>query len=238
MAILVVGGLVVGYIAPGAVPTVNAAIACQDAWPRNYHRGFFTSSPVYGVSGTIRDRQPVLCSNVAGATSASTAWIMLQGGGGPYEYAQVGYVRFAGDASARRFARRFIEYNDGESNWTRTLFGNIEPGTNHMYLVAYNFSTGKVSMGADATTLAITPFAVDTEWQPGWFAVYSGETLDAGDDIPGTAAAKTNFTSLQTKTCRGCSYGDPQNPTVISSLAAYKFEWVRQPTSMNIWTAR
>jgi hypothetical protein len=136
----------------------------------------------------------------------------------------------------------FTEYNDGEGvlpNWQRTFYGGIfSAGTNHNYSVVYSFSTGKIYMSVDGSTKATTPWTPEQEWHTGWHGQFFGETLDRGDDVSGTPAAKTNFTALGNILCRGCSYVNPPNPDDVQDLAVYKFVWVTQPTSFNIWTER
>jgi hypothetical protein len=202
----------------------------------NRFDGFFTVSPQYGAKGTLKDRTIALCSNVNGATSAASAWVMLAGGGAN-EYAQVGYAKIAGMAGTTRFH----EYNDGEGNppnWNRTWWNGFSAGTNHAYRVEYNFSTGKVSGSVDGQTFFTTPWSADGgEWHPGWNGQFAGETLDRGDDVPGTAASKAQFRDVMAKSCRGCAYAAVDG-FFASDLGVYKWELVNGDVDFNVWTQR
>lgn len=194
--------------------------------------GMYTTSPVYGVKGTVRDRNIVLCANDDGSSAAS-AWIMVAGGD-VYDYAQIGYARIAGMANEKTFT----EWSLSATNWQRTFYAGIfDAGTAHDYHVYYSFTDGMVRMAADGQGLDISP-SVDGHWSPGWTGQFFGETWDRSDNVPGTVANKTDFRRHKTLTCRGCSYGSPQGATPLSSLSVYKFEWVNKPVAFNIWTQR
>jgi hypothetical protein len=235
---LVAAGLLTAatLLAGPAAPSADAAAACGDAAWVNRFDGYFTVASQYGAKGTLRDRTIFLCSNVNGATSAASAWVMLAGGGAN-EYAQVGYAKIAGMAGTTRFH----EYNDGESNppnWNRTWWNGFAAGTNHDYRVEYNFSTGKISGSVDGQTFFTTPWSPDAgEWHAGWNGQFAGETLDRGDDVPGTAASKAQFRDAMAKSCRGCAYA-PVDGFLISDLGVYKKELVNNDLDFNIWTQR
>ncbi len=138
----------------------------------------------------------------------------------------------------------FTEYNDGTSTppgWNRTFWPGIwSPfSTRHSYIVSLSYSTGHVSMTVDGSTKATTPWGADSTWSPGWTGQVFGETLNLGDDVPGTASAKTSFASIQVITCRSCSPSNPSWAIPLGSAASYyKYEWVSNPTAFNVWTQR
>jgi hypothetical protein len=229
-----------------ASPSVaSAAINCQDAQWTNRFDGFSTFTS-YESKVVLEDRTISLCSNVDGATSAASAWAMLAGGANSgLEYAQIGYAKIAGMAQTKTFT----EYNDGEGqepNWHREFWpGIFANGTNHTYRVVYDFSTGKISMIVDGSTKAITPWSPDNEWTVGWHSEFFGETVDRGDDMPGSAANPARFTGPWIRKCRGCQLTHP-GPNdldlvgVIPPIAAYKFQWIvgTGESTFDIWTER
>jgi hypothetical protein len=233
LAIVILG--TAGLLA-GTPPAVAQAIAaCGDAGVVHRFAGFKTGSPQYGATAQIRDRAIALCSNAAGATSGASAWVMLAGGS-THEYAQAGFARIAGMPGALRFT----EYNDGEDaapNWNRSWWNGFSAGTNHAYTIAYSFSTGRITGTVDGQTLFTTPWSSDTEWHPGWNGQFMGETWDRGDDVPGTAAARTELRGMKAKPCRGCAYAEVGGISG-SDLAAYRIAWVDQTSALNIWTQR
>lgn len=216
--------------------TVDATASCGDTNVVSRFAGFVTVTTQYGVEADLVDRPISLCSNVNGASSGASAWGMLAGGG-PNEYAQVGFAKTAGMAGAMRFT----EYNDGSSTapgWNRTWWSGFSAGTTHTYNVAYSFSTGKVSASSDGQSLFTTPWAADGgTGQPGYTGQFLGETWDRGDDVPGTSTAKSNFRNVTARSCRGCSYVGV-NGTAGSDLAAHKQNWITKTTAFDIWTQR
>lgn len=213
----------------------NAATVCVDVGPANQFDGYRSTTSVSGVTGSIVDRDAALCTP-GDPTSAFSAWVML-GGGGADQYAQVGYARGAGMTAPVVFT----EYNDGTGlapGWTRSLFTGWVSGSTKTYSVIYNYSTAKIGMYANGQLLSTTPWCADCVWTPGWTAQFFGETIDRGDDVPGTSSVKTSFTNLSARYCRSCAYTAPVVAAAGSTQAPYKFQWVSNPTSFNIWTQR
>lgn len=228
--------LTAGVAAPG--PAAATAPCSDPDWYNRWDGAFTAYSPVYSVRGSMVDRTVALCSNVAYATSGSTSWLMVAGGG-TYEYAQIGYIKFAGQLTSR-----FVEYNDGESGagWARLYYSGYSTGSNHFYEVLFDFvnQPRKFSLRVDGVTKAVTPWSPEGgEWSVGWTGQYSGETFDAGDDVPGTSALKTNFTNIKAISCWQCGWGDPPQIFLHSDLpAAYRNAWVTPPRYFDIWTQR
>lgn len=221
-----------------AVPSPAwATAACGDSSYVNRFDGMWEANPPsssYAARATIRERNIALCSNAQGATSGAAAWSMLAGRDGA-GYAQIGYAELAPGA----VTQRFWEYYDGEEQWARQMFANIAAGTSHQYHVIYSFTDGKVRMAFDGVTKATTPFSIEFgEWPTPWEGQWFGETLDRGDDVPGTAAAKAFFRSVGVVTQRDGAYVSARTATSVSHLAVYKFQWTANPTSFDIWTER
>jgi hypothetical protein len=238
LSAVLVSGLLATTLAAGQSAVVRAAVACMDPPGVNIFAGMVTTSPTYGSSGYIVDRTISLCSAVSGASSGASAWVMLAGGGA-HEYAQIGYGKLAGMAATQTFT----EYNDGSTtppNWARLFYAGIfSAGANHSYIVSYNFSSDRVGMSVDGSSKATTPWGAPFVWQTGWTGQFNGETLDRGDDIPGTQASPAEFSLITTKSCHGCSYVQPTVAASGSDLAVYKFAWViGTDTRFRVWTQR
>jgi hypothetical protein len=214
------------------VSPVAAAVSCGTT--THSFDGGVTSSPNYYVSGTINDRSISLCSGIPPSSGAS-AWLMIAGGCAN-EYAQIGF----GKLSTMSSTKRFTEYNDGSNQapgWVRTFYLGFSGGSTHNYVVSFSFTTGHVSMTVDGSTKATTPWGADTTWCGQWTGQINGETLNTGDDVPGTASAKTHFGSLLVKECRGCSLVSPSWLALGSDRSYYKIN-VLSSQSFDIWTQR
>jgi hypothetical protein len=219
-------------------PTTSAATACGDSQFFNRFDGNSSSSQLYGVRGTIRDRTIPLCSTTAGATSGASIWVMLASNVNAYEYAQVGYAKIPGMSTPRAFT----EYNDGSNvgpGWARVFYSGIwSDGSQHAYKVDYNGITGRIYLIVDGLTKASTPWSPDNVWQGGWEGEFYAETLDRGDDIPGTAGARTDLSVLGVQKCDTCSFVNPDGLALSSDLTPYKYGWTTWPTAFQLWTQR
>ncbi|HSO29676.1 MAG TPA: hypothetical protein VLS28_07215 [Candidatus Sulfomarinibacteraceae bacterium] len=219
--------------------TVRAVGVCGDVGWTNYFDGYYSTDQVRSSKATIRDRPIFLCNENAGATSAATAWAMVAGAGG-LQYAQAGYIKFAGSANPQAFT----EYNDGTSiwdasHWWRTTYAGIwSNGAQHSYVVDYNATTGKLYMQIDGLTKASTPWSPDLVWNTPWSAQFFGETMDRGDDVPGTPGARTDFSSVAVRHCAGCIWQAPTGNSLLSDWPYYKFAWTLNPTAFQIYTQR
>lgn len=148
--------------------------------------------PLPGSCAMWRTTATALCSSGGGgSTSGASAWIQLNGGNTD-DYAQIGYAMttsiFEPDL--------FTEWSYDAPHWQRDWFGGIWDGmSNRTYTVTKGFSTGKISMTVDGSTKTTTTWSPDTLWGSGWWGAFEGETLDHGDDVPGTAASKVLYSA-------------------------------------------
>lgn len=211
------------------------AANCQENAYNNRFDGFYSNPDSgdgpYGVKGDVDIRQTNLCNGSDGS-SASSAWVMIHGGGG-YDYAQVGYLRTGSHSQAH-----FTEWSRSMSEWDRTWQGGVQNGTSPNYEVKYSDSDNDLKMFKNDVQLEHTPFNPLNVWGNPWNAQFFGETVDRGDDVPGTPATKVVFAELRTKHCKTCEYNNPDHTNQVSQLDAYKFDWVNFPTKMRIWTDR
>lgn len=223
------------------LPVSGAAAtgACGDVDFENYFDGYYSVNQVFSSKAVIRDRPIFLCNENQGATSASSVWAMVAGQG-PNQYAQVGYLKIAGMTKPAAFT----EYNDGtniwnSSHWWRVTYAAIwSSGVQHTYVVDYNDTTAKLYMQIDGLTKASTPWSPNLVWNTPWSAQFFGETWDRGDDVPGTAGAREDFSSVTVRHCAGCLWQAPTGNTPVSNWSYYKFVWTLNPTAFQIYTQR
>lgn len=234
VALLVVAALSSTLVLP---QSAAATASCQ-ATSSNYFDGGITTTPNYYVSGSITDRTVSLCTGSAPQGSAASAWIMIAGGGA-HEYAQIGFANLLGETSGT--TKRFTEYNDGSDvapGWVRSYWPGFSAGTVHTYVVSFSFASGRISMIVDGSTKANTPWGADTSWSSGWTGQVMGETVNLGDDVPGTSSTiATAFGSLLVKTCRGCSQTTPAWLWRMSDVSYYKYSWTNS-ANFKVWTQR
>jgi hypothetical protein len=228
----VIAGLI--GLALGITPTLFASpVAVADCHnPNLYFDGIVAHHDPVGSSGDVQDRQIFLCQNGTGAGAAG--WVMLAGDG-TYDYAQAGFER----TYDQDHEHIFSEWSCSLNNWDRKLWPGFDSGSSHSYTVVYNFDSGHVQMIKGGNVLdqsGCDPAAGG--WSSPWTSRFEGETHDTASDVPGQPDHRDDFSGLRTKTCRGCDWGDPDNPDVHQSIDAYKFNWINHPTHMEIWTNR
>lgn len=234
--------ILVASLLTSTIAGVEATGACGDGWGSpHYWDGTASTYQIFAALGTIRDRPIYLCSETVGASSSASAWAMLAGSGGPTgenQYAQAGFLKLAGWSSPMAFE----EYDDGSGaspGWQQYFFGSIwSNGVRHTYKVDYSAVTGKIYIYIDGAQKFSPPWSPDTAWNTPWHAEFFGETFDRGDDVPGTAGARDDFTALAVKHCPTCSWAPPTNTALVSDQSYYKNVWSSQPTSFQIWTQR
>jgi len=153
----------------------------------------------------------------------------------PSEYAQAGYAQLPGFAT-----RAFIEYDDGSESggWSRIFYAGIwSNGAQHTYTVSYSAQTAKLHFQIDGASKGTTPWSPDVVWHAPWEGQFYSETLDSGDDVPGTAGARADWSLLKVQTTLG-TWKNPDGQVLTSDLAAYKNGWTTWPTAFQTWTSR
>lgn len=231
LASLLLVQAVVYLSAPEASASHNPCL--DNSWV-NHHRGVEDAATgTYGARGTIRDRIPHLCSTEQGATSGASAWVMLYSASAP-GWAQAGYDRRNTESTSLWIQAVRIFPTPPLDIW----YPGFSAGSTHNYIVQYNFTSGRIQFFIDGSLKYTTTWTPEGVWGVGWQATWAAEAYDRGDDIPGALNAKTNFTNAGIKACRTCSYTNPRTPVQVTSQSYYKFEWVSNPTSFNVWTQR
>lgn len=219
---------------------VRAAVNCGDGSAVNRFDGNRSDSPrVFAVQGKIRDRQINLCLDPGNSDddSGASIWVMVAGWN-PNEYAQVGYARIAGMAAPQAF----VEYNDGENvapGWARIFYPGIwVNGAQHTYVVDYSGITGKLYFAIDGLSKGSTPWSPDSEWSTPWEGQFYAETWDRGDDVPGVAGARADWSLLAVQIAEPGVWVNPEGAVLTSDLSVYKNGWSSWPTAFQTWTQR
>ncbi len=199
------------------------------------------SAQTFAVKGKIRDRPINLCldPNNTDDDSGVAIWVMLAGWNNN-EYAQVGYARETWMGAPQSF----VEYNDGENvepNWHRQYYGGIwSSGAQHTYVVDYSGVTGRIYFSIDGLGKGSTPWSPDLEWGAPWEGQFYAETWDRGDDIPGTAGARADWSLLAIQVAEPGSWVNPEGEALTgpADVPAYKKAWTSWPTAFQTWTQR
>jgi len=219
---------------------VRAATNCDDGdvWNR-FDGNRSDAQRVYAVRGKIRDRKINLCLDPGNTDndSAASIWVMVAGWNA-FEYAQVGYARIAGMAAPQAF----IEYNDGENvapGWARIFLPGIwADAAQHTYVVDYSGITGKLYFSIDGLNKGSMPWSPDFEWSTPWEGQFYAETWDLGDDVPGVAGARADWSLLAVQIAEPGTWVNPEGEQLTSDLTAYKNGWTVWPTAFQTWTQR
>jgi hypothetical protein len=145
-------------------------------------------------------------------------------------WAQSGYIYRDGVSGAYTFA----QYSENGSAWY-TVYGSTISST-ALYYESYDFSAGAMDLVADGTQLETTPWDPDLEWTTPWLPEWEGETHYPGDDVPGTSASPTYFSSMGIITSRGGSVTDPSGLSVSSTYSNYGAAWDTSQSEFHIWS--
>lgn len=227
--------VVVGF-GPVSVAT-RAAIACQNGSFQHYFDGNRSNIlHTWAAQGRIRDRPINLCLDPGNTDDDSGAaiWVMVAGYW-PDEYAQAGYARLPGFAT-----RAFTESDDGaEPGGHSQVFHNgiWVSGAQHTYTVSYSAQTAKLHFQIDGVSKGSTSWSPDVVWHAPWEGQFYSESLDSGDDVPGTAGARADWSLLKVQTTLG-TWKNPDGQALTSDLAAYKNGWTTWPVAFQTWTSR
>lgn len=180
----------------------------------------------YAVTATLTTRVPRLCG---AADSDVSVWTMTANGGTGGGYAQSGYGRRAGQPTVYVFAQ-----------FTRCgtcAFVHKEvapPPDRQAYTQLYDFAAGRLLMRAGDATLLRTSFDPAVSWTAPWVPEWEGEAHRYGDDLPGTATARTRFAGMGVKTCRSCGFSAPYGVTASSDSPRYGTAYAR--AVLDLWT--
>jgi hypothetical protein len=195
---------------------------------------------VVGAVAYLSDEQPSLCAPADGTTGSSD-WVMVGDTSSTLMYAQAGYIQLPG----RSLPTIFTEYDDGtrtdgatstDAHWKRTLFVP-DPALHSTakFAVGLSYDGKAMNMLVNDQLVTTTPFDPHATWGPQWMGEFLGEGWDAGDDVPGTSAARARFTQMNLWDTVG-GYGRP-----IVERAQTTGTWYYNSTTaagIDIWTDR
>lgn len=217
---------------------VRAAVNCQSGAMFSWYDGNRSDSAQHwAVRGKIRDRAISLCLDPGNSDddSGASIWVMVAGSWN-YEYAQAGYYRLPSMASPTAF----VEYDDGleSGGWNRV----DQPGiwvnaAQHTYIVSYSTTDQKLHFQIDGASKGVTPWSPDIVWHSPWEGQFYAESLDPGDDVPGVAGARADWSILAVQKTLG-TWVNPDGDVLTSDVAAYKNGWTTWPTAFQTWTQR
>jgi hypothetical protein len=223
-------------LSPLSATPVSAAISCQESiafanfvGTKSDHRHH------YAVRAKIRDRPINLCAPNDG-DSGSSIWVMLVGEEG-FEYAQIGYYKVPGMASPKAF----IQYDDGSGGADFThvdLAGIWASGAQHTYVIDYSQISGRLHFSVDGLNKGQTSFSPDTAWHTPWHGQFYAETLDSGDDVPGTASARADWSLVAFQALEPGAWGWIEGEGLTSPYAFYKATWSHYPDAFQTYTQR
>jgi hypothetical protein len=145
-----------------------------------------------GVKASLTYRDGDGCSAAAGGAKGRGAWVMIAGNNTSVKYAQSGFWMFG---NAFDCWHHFAEYNNGGSPVAQE-----GPCTNlnevHVPAVKYIAATGKTEMWVDNLRILIMSIC-SCNWAHPLVLQLFGETSDRQSDVPGLAATKTDWNSIQ-----------------------------------------
>lgn len=207
----------------GLAPPSVASAACgaNGNWFVGRHQETVSG---YGAAAVLSRSVPALCGSVH---SDSSVWAMLESQKSN-EYAQAGYGRSNGQGTVYHFA----EYTTA-SSFVRKVSSAVAGSTS--YAVDYDTVAGKVLMNAGGANLLTSTREPGVYWTPPWGQQFLAEVHNTGDNSPGTATAKMNFSSVRYKSNRYGSWAVPPGLQNVTGLAKFHEQTV-STSSFNIWT--
>lgn len=187
-ALLAMSGLV-------AVPTAWAARGC-DGNPGNFFAGYAGvegAVKIEGASASLTYRTADVCIGLPGSGQFFAGWTMIAGAQW-FQYAQSGFVY---DGNPLGCTRHFAQQSNDPNTFTTKTGSCVSGGeVHHAWQQYVPNSGGHVRSNIDSTVFLESTFN-ELNWTHPWSAQYSGEVGNMQDDIPGLAASKTDWSTVQ-----------------------------------------
>ena len=159
-------------------------------------------------------------------------------GWNPGEYAQVGYARIAGMAAPQVFTEHSYDLlHDSVRQFYPGIWNGVAQGT-HTYIVDYSDVTERLYFSVDGAAKGSTPWSPDVQWSAPWEGQFYAESWDRGDDVPGTAGARTDWTLIAVQKAENGGWVNADGDPLESHLSVYRANWSVQPTSFQTFTQR
>jgi len=184
-------------------PRTASAGACGTVF--NHQAGYGTdfwtgSQPLAyeGVSANITDRGGyLLCTtNTNGGQNFSTSWTMVYGHNTAYAQSGTMY-RFGYGSCGQRWAEQ--KQDDAHTFVDFYLGGCSNPGETHRYWQQALFVNGNwhVRSNIDTTVIRESSFSPFSNWTAPFGVGYSAESYFVENNIPGSLAAKQDYSTMQ-----------------------------------------
>lgn len=232
--LLALGGLV-ALPAPSAV-----AYACSNNG--NFFDAF-TYDPLpsghtlRGVSSYLVARPSSICSNPR-VGDFSSSWSMWAGGAAS-NYVQAGFMKLVANGRTDQFA----EENSGPGFHRVFAGGHSLDGDVVQFSVHYTSGDGCPS-GVQRCAVSYrngllfqrTSFDPVTTWPPPFTAQHSAETSNSATDVPGSAAANTQFTGMQYFDGNGSAIKQPCNMKAVVDIPSRWDQATQACDQRSVWT--
>ena len=252
--------VIVGFLGMTLSFAESAHASCDPA-PNNYFDGANSAfqSAIFGGRARIEyNKVSPLCKPPPASLGRSSVWTMVTAhsatAGGYDGYAQVGYTHEGIDSPGEPGYHVFAQWTrqclaagrcsiyDGDKA-LKTRFDPAPTGA-MLYSVYRKASRNRIIMYAGENRVATMGYDTQGIWQSNWAVGYYGETKNRDDDMPGTTADPTDFTSLQKYDSTGQLVLFRRDELSLSELELSKFrhEFFPQPApqevGLRIWTHR
>jgi hypothetical protein len=207
-----------------SIPPASAAVCGTTA--HNFAGTSDTPQTNYYAQAQITTQPTTLCG---AADSVSLAWVMIADNAGN-GWTQSGYIWRQGITGSYLFA----QYSKNGSAWYTAYYASA-PST-ALYYELYDFNGAAMDLVAHGYQLLTTPWDPVVEWSAPWLPEWEGETVYPGDDVPGTQASPTYFSSLGIKTTRSGSIVSPSGLSLHASYSNYGAAWGTSVPDFHIWS--
>jgi hypothetical protein len=208
------------------VTALPAAAADPDCGSRGYKYDGFGWDPwpsghsAYGTSAYLETRSFAVCGTptVPASDKWVWAWTMIAGGGGN-GWVQSGYIGWQGQYPVHlsQYARSSATTPVSKLLNTQLFEPDVYKYTQRYVTSGCPSSSNCTRSEINNTVQLVTNFDPRGTWPSGWTTQYFGETLYAGNDMPGGPGRSAKFTGMVYQ----YRYGTPSN-------------WTTQPCGM--WT--
>lgn len=229
-------------IAPGVVlagATGASATPCSGTYGSRFD-GYERNPTVAGeqwegVQATVTIQGGGICTGAGGGPgNFYTAWVMLASQDGK-EYAQVGFMKYPGDASATHFS----EWQSGTGSYHRTKMINVPNGHQNKYWVQYLPSQHQLSLNVDSDPFDVAPFDPNNTYAQPWRPIWCGEVKYLQSSMPGIPSAKVSFTPIQVQRVDNNSYQNIATSTLSQESNANPGSWKQalpNSSTVQIWS--
>lgn len=232
-------GLASVFIAVGAPQALAASCTATSGG----HDGYFydpSAYPGFSFEGTYSRtvvRDGALCTGISDISNFTNAYVMIAAS--PYSGTNNGWAQVGWERSYVHGLRWFSQYAATAPGILVTKYPTygVSLGVNHLFKSEFVTSCLCVVMIVDHTALDSSSFNPYNYWLQPFSPQYEGEAGYYWDNIPGTAAAPTAYSSM------GVEYNDGSEgstPCVLTVEDTHPSRWQLLQNgcqAFNIWTS-